>query len=147
MADARDRPTTPRGVLVDSGGWIALLSARDQHHEHADTLFRRAIRERMPMLTTNLVLSEVHRLLLFRAGPHAAATALDRIQASPLVRLVFATAAHHETARRWLGRLSGQRITYTDAVSFAVMEQVKLRAVLGFDHDFLVAGFEFLTPA
>jgi predicted nucleic acid-binding protein len=124
-----------------------LLSARDQHHESADALFRRAIRERVPLLTTSLVLSEVHRLLLFRAGPQAAATALDRIEASPLVRLVFPTATHHETARRWLARLPDQRITYTDAVSFAVMEQAKLRAVLGFDHDFLMAGFEFWTPA
>ncbi len=50
-------------------------------------------------------------------------------------------------ARRWLARLPDQRITYTDAVSFAVMEQAKLRAVLGFDHDCLVAGFEFWDPA
>src|SRR3954449_64533 len=75
-------------VLVDSGGWIALLSARDQHHAEADTLFPRAVHDRVPLVTTNLVLAEVHRLLLFRAGIRAAATALDRIEASPRVRIV-----------------------------------------------------------
>jgi predicted nucleic acid-binding protein len=92
------------------------------------------------------VSAEAHRLLLFRAGPHAAATALDRVEASPLVRLVFPSAADHASARKWLARLPDQRIAYTDAVSFAVMVRSQCRTVLGFDHDFLAAGFEFFEP-
>jgi predicted nucleic acid-binding protein len=41
------------------------------------------------------------------------------------------------------GARDDQRITYTDAVSFAVMKSRKCDAVLGFDHDFIVAGFRF----
>jgi len=120
-----------------------LFSARDQHHTDADDLFRRAVREQTPLLTTNLVLAEVHRLLLFRAGIPAAATAIDRIEASPRVRIVFPTASHHAAARGWISRLGDQRITYTDAVSFAVMESEPCAAVLGFDRDFALAGFRF----
>lgn len=135
------RPDRRGNVLVDSGAWIALFSARDQHHVEADQLFRRAVRERVPLLTTSLVLAEVHRLLLFRAGIHAAATALDRIEASASVRIVFPNASHHTAARAWMTRLSDQRITYTDAVSFAVMESEPCAAVLGIDRDFAIAGF------
>lgn len=99
------------------------------------------------MVTTNLVLGEVHRLLLFRAGIRAAATALDRIEASDRVRIVYPTALHHAAARTWMARLDDQRLTYTDAVSFAVMDAVPCAAVLGFDHDFAVAGFRFWKPA
>ena len=130
-------------VLVDSGAWIALFSARDQHHAEADELFRKAVRERTPLLTTSLVLAEVHRLLLFRTGIHAAATALDRIEASSIVRIVFPTASHHTAARAWISRLSDQRITYTDAVSFAVVESAPCIGVLGFDRDFSFAGIPF----
>jgi uncharacterized protein len=135
-----------RDVLVDSGAWIALLSARDQHHGEADTLFRHAVRGRVPLVTTNVVLAEVHRLLLFRAGIRAAATALDRIEASELVRIVYPTAVHHAAARVGMARLADQRLTYTDAVSFAVMEATPCAAVLGFDRDFVVAGFRFWKP-
>lgn len=141
------KPSRLANVLVDSGAWIALLSARDQHHGEADGLFRRAIRERVALVTTNLVLAEVHRLLLFRAGIGAAATALDRIEASERVSIVFPTARHHVAARAWIARLGNQRITYTDAVSFAVMEAAPCGAVLGFDHDFVVAGFRFWGSA
>ena len=137
------RPSRVGNVLVDSGAWIALLSARDQHHAEADAAFRRALRERVRLVTTNLVLAEVHRLLLFRAGIRAAALALDRIAASEHVDLVFAVEADHHAARSWMTRLADQRITYTDAVSFAVMKSRKCDAVLGFDHDFAVAGFRF----
>lgn len=143
----RRRPTggpvavPPARLFVDSGAWIALVSARDQHHAEADALFREVVTRRTRLLTTNLVLAEVHRLLLFRAGVQAAAQALDRLEASPLLSIEFATAIHHRAARAWLDRLPDQRISYTDAVSFAVMEAARCAEVLSFDHDFVLAGF------
>jgi uncharacterized protein len=128
-------------VLVDSGGWIALLSARDQHHAEADGLFRRAVRDRVSLVTTNLVLAEVHRFILFRVGIRAAAAALARIESSPRVRLEFATESHHRTAHGWLTRFPDQRLTYTDAIRFAVMRATRCGAALTFDHHFTIAGF------
>jgi len=128
-------------VFVDSGAWIALLSARDQHHAEADRLFRIAVRDRVSLVTTNLVLAEVHRFILFRVGIRAAGAALDHIEASSLVRTQFAAESHHRAARRWMARLDDHRISYTDAVSFAVMQAGRCRAVLGFDSDFTIAGF------
>lgn len=136
---AADVPPGP--VFVDSGGWIALAHARDRHHEDADRLFHLAAARRLALITTNLVVAEVHRLLLFRAGPRVASTVLDRIDGSGLLGVEFATAAHHVAARTWLARLADQAVTYTDAVSFAVMQSRRCRAVLGFDHHFISAGF------
>jgi predicted nucleic acid-binding protein len=96
----------PRRLFVDSGAWIALRSRRDQHHAEADRLFRKALRRRIPLVTTDLVLAELHRLTLFRAGVLPALRALDRIDASPSVTVHFARAEHHAAARRWLDRLA-----------------------------------------
>lgn len=131
----------PRNVFVDSGAWIALFSARDQHHVEAEALVREAIARNVSFITTNLVLAEVHRLLLFRAGARAAVTAIGRIEESERVRIAFATAAHHHRAREWLDELANQPITYTDAASFAVMEALSCTDAFTFDHDFAVAGF------
>jgi predicted nucleic acid-binding protein len=136
----------PRRLFVDSGAWIALRSRRDQHHAEADRLFREALRRRIPLVTTNLVIAESHRLTLFRAGVAPALRALDRIDASPSVTVHFPTADDHAAARRWLERMAPRPITYTDAVSFAVMEVTACRHVLGFDRDFVAAGFT-LWPA
>jgi predicted nucleic acid-binding protein len=133
-------------VLVDSGVWIALVRANDTRHAEADGMLRQAIRQRIPLLTTNLIVAEVHRFLLFHMGIRPAALVLERMQASPALTIAFTTAAHHDAALRWLGKLSDQRITYTDAVSFAVMESARCAAAMSFDHDFVVAGFRLWQP-
>jgi predicted nucleic acid-binding protein len=129
-------------LFVDSGAWIALRSRRDQHHAAADRAFRIAIERRIPLLTTNLVVAEIHRLTLFRAGREPALRALERIDASPSVSIHFATSDDHLAGRGWIERLAPRPVTYTDAVSFAVMEATKCTHVLGFDQDFAAAGFE-----
>jgi predicted nucleic acid-binding protein len=132
----------PGRVFVDSGAWLALFSATDGKHAVADSLFRQSLRDSIPLLTTNLVLAEVHRLLLFRAGQRAAATALARVDDSSLVDVHFTSGMIHDAARGWLARLSDQKISYTDASSFAVMEAAKCRVAMTFDRDFWIAGFE-----
>jgi predicted nucleic acid-binding protein len=131
----------PARLFVDSGAWIALRSRRDQHHVEADRLFREALRSRIPLVTTNLVIAEAHRLTLFRVGVEPALRALERIDASESVTIHFPTADEHAAARRWIERMTPRPVTYTDAVSFAVMEAIACRHVLGFDQDFAAAGF------
>ena len=104
-------------------------------------MFREAAGRRIRLLTTNLVVAEVHRLLLFRAGARPAARVLDRFEASPLTLIEFATAEHHRGARAWLDRLTDPPVSYTDAVSFAVMKATRCTAAMSFGRDFRRAGF------
>lgn len=137
----RARRGAPDRLFVDSGAWIALVSARDRRHAEAEALFREAAARRIRLLTTNLIVAEVHRLLRTRVGGRAATRVLDRFEASPLTLIEFATAEHHRAARVWLERLADRTIGYTDAVSFAVMEATRCAAALSFDREFERAGF------
>jgi uncharacterized protein len=137
----RTAPVAAR-LFVDSGAWLALRSQRDQHHLAADRAFRAALDVRIPLITTNLVLAELHRLTVFRAGYQAALRALERIEPGSGVTIHFATSDDHLAARDWLKRLAPRPVTYTDAVSFSVMEAMECTHVLGFDEDFAAAGFE-----
>jgi predicted nucleic acid-binding protein len=131
----------PPSLFVDSSAWIALRSQRDQHHAEADRLFRDALSRRIPLFTTNLVVAETHRLTLFRAGVDPARRLLELIDASPSVTIHFPADADHAEARGWLDRLGPRPVTYTDAVSFAVMQATGCGHVLTFDQDFAAAGF------
>jgi len=131
-------------LFVDSSAWIALASARDRRHGEVDEAMREALLARTRLVTTNLVLAEVQRWLLFRAGPLPARAILARVEASPAVELTFATREHHTAALEWLEHLGDQRLSYTDAVSFAVMRAARCDTALTFDRDFTVAGFRRL---
>jgi predicted nucleic acid-binding protein len=97
------------------------------------------------MLTTNLVLAEIHRLFLHRAGTKAAAAALEKIEASPLVRTIFADSTHHSSAKDWMKKLQDYPISYTDAISFSVMKMAGCAKAMSFDHHFRAAGFDVLV--
>ena len=129
-------------VYVDSSGWIAYLSRRDGHHLEARSAFRAIVRRRIPLLTTNLVLAEVHRLLLFRAGIEPAIAALQRVGSLGQLEIEFASASHHASALEWMRRFTDQPFRYADAVSFAVMCARNCRRFIGFDRHFAVAGYE-----
>jgi uncharacterized protein len=133
-----------RRVFVDSSAWLAFFSARDDNHATAVTLLRRAIDGRAALVTTSLVLAEVHRLVLHRVGIQAAAAVLASFDGSEHLRLVFPGREHHQAARLWLDKLADQEITYADATSFAVMEAERCPVALSFDRDFVIAGFEVL---
>ncbi len=132
----------PARAFVDSGAWLAFFSARDQNHAAAHTLLRQAIERHATLVTTNLVVAEVHRLVLHRVGIAAADAVLTAIDGGANVRLVFVSGDHHLAARRWLAKLSDQVITYADAVSFATMAAERCSAAISFDNDFAIAGFD-----
>ena len=134
-------------VYVDTSAWIAFFSARDQYHAEAERLFRDVVARNGILTTTNLVLAEVHRLILRRVGVAAAALALNRIVSSARTAVVFASEAHHAAAVAWLRRLSSHRVTYTDATGFAVIEDTGCAWYISFDADFLLTGFRPWTPA
>ena len=134
-------------VYVDTSAWIAFFSARDQNHAEAERLFQAAVSRKVSLVTTNLVLAEVHRLILHRVGAAAAGFALDRIESSALVTIVFASSAHHAAAKSWLAKLKGNAVTYTDSVGFAVIEDLRCIGSLSFDADFLHGGFRPWPPA
>jgi len=134
-----------RSLFVDSGAWIAYFSLRDGRHREADALLRAAVAVHRRLVTTNLVLAEVHAGCSFgpASGPRPPrSTGSTR---RPWWRS-STDCAHHRAARAWLARLGDQRITYTDAVSFAVMTALGCRAALTFDSDFAVAGFTPWQP-
>src|SRR4029450_5415848 len=97
------RRTGPVGVVpergfVDSGPWIALVRAAHYRHAGAHRLFRSALARHLPLVTTDLVVAESHRLVLFRAGAAAARAFLDRVDRSPSLRLELATDERHARA-------------------------------------------------
>lgn len=135
----------PSRVFVDSGGFIGLFSADDRHHGTADALFRACVRRKVKLVTSQLVVAEVHRFVLFQAGIEAATTAIDKLTASPSLTIEYTTEDHHRAARKWLAKLDDQVISYTDAVSFSIMVARGVGVALSFDNDFAIAGYALLT--
>jgi predicted nucleic acid-binding protein len=78
-----------------------------------------------------------------RAGSAAAIAVLGRMESSS--RTAFAGHNHHQAVKIWLSKLSGLPVSYTEAVSFAIMESSDCADALGYDQHFQAAGFTLLS--
>ena len=134
-------------LFLDTSGWFAAMIGREAAHEPARAAYAEQVLGGGALVTTALVVSEMHVLLLRLRGPTAALRFLDGLAADPTHEIIDVDRDLRLTAiERWLRRFGDQELSLTDAVSFEVMRRRKLRRALALDRHFLVAGFE-LVPS
>lgn len=101
------------------------------------------MQERWQLVTTNFVLAETHALVLARRNRFLAARVLAEIDASPTL-VVRAEEGDERRAREIIERYADKAFSLTDAISFAVMERLRIGVALTFDRHFAQYGFAVL---
>lgn len=130
--------------FADTGFRVALLVARDQHHDEAKRIWSGDSR---PLLSSNHVVGEAWTFLRRRAGYRVAVSLLNALDRSPRVAIVHAVPEVEQAARRWLVRHDEREYSCIDAVSFELMRRRRLYEALAFDGDFATVGFVDVRPS
>ena len=130
-----------RSLFVDTSAWYPLADAGHLDHGALAEALRARVRDGVRIITTNLVVSETHALLLRRAGRGVALTFTRTVRQPP--NAIEYSTVDRETAAvgDWLERYGDQDFSFTDAVSFAVMTELGIREALTLDQHFSTAGF------
>jgi uncharacterized protein len=132
-----------RRVFVDTGGFVALLVAEDQSHARAAALFDEASRDGWRLVTTNIVVIETYSVLLARArdGRTAGVTFLDAVNASAGALFVERARIDDEAgAAALVRRHRDKSYSLCDAISFVVMDRLKIAEAIAFDRHFREYG-------
>lgn len=130
-----------RRVFVDTSGFYALIVGKDDNHGHADELFGLAQREAWRLVTTNAVVFETHALLLHRSRPgrETALKFLDAVQADTY-DVVRVRKNDEEKAVALIRAHEDKLYSFCDALSFVVMERLRIHEAIAFDQDFRTYG-------
>lgn len=137
-----------RAVFLDTSGWLAAVSAREHGHSDVVASYNDLVQRRIVLVTTNLVLAEMHALVVRQRGAAAGCSLLDAIYADPSYRVTAVTRDLEAAATdRWLRPFRDQSFSLTDAVSFEVMRSERIGEALALDHHFEIAGYQLLPGA
>jgi predicted nucleic acid-binding protein len=132
-------------ILVDASVFYARIAEDDEHHLEADAFFR----TREPRLTTTAVVYETHALMLrisrVPASAHAARRFLEEIDAG-LARVIHVTTDDHRRAVALVGRHQDKSYSLCDAVSFVVMDRLRIKRAASFDRHFRQYGKFVIWP-
>jgi predicted nucleic acid-binding protein len=131
-------------IFVDTGPLLARYLARDQYHERAVVGWQMLRSHRCA--TTPHVLDEVLTLLGRRAGNAFAADRGRAILTSRVLEIERPGLDDELAALDLFETYADQSVSYTDALSFAIMRRLGIERAFSFDRHFVLAGFELWPP-
>ena len=132
-------------VFLDTSGWFAALNPKESKHKAAFGAYRGWIEGGNHLVTTNLVVAEMQILLMRYRGADEGLRFIDSLYQDPSHEVVFVDRDLERTAvDRWLRKFRDQRLSLTDAVSFEVMRERRIKQALALDAHFELAGFELV---
>ena len=133
-------------VFLDTSAWFAALSEPDTHHARTRAFYREQLRSgTQRLVTTGLVVAEMHALLSRRAGSDVALRFLDQLYVDPAHEVVAVDRAlEREAIDRWLRPFQDHAFSLTDAVSFEVMRREGIDSAMTLDRHFATAGFTMI---
>jgi len=143
-------------VFVDTGAFIALAAANDPNHESAKSVYEALIADRTPLVLTNHVVDETCTWLLRdRSMGHRAACVFGeflRANAEPLTaeagsprKLICVLYSGPDIENRAWEIFRGyptSGFTFTDCVSFAVMQHLGITWAFTYASHFDMLGFQ-----
>jgi len=125
-----------RIVFVDTGAFYAAINRKDENHDAAVALFKKALAEKWRLVTSNFVVAETHALFLGRLGRDLASAWLRSVPAD----VVRVSKGDEEKAKRIVFGYGDKDFSYCDAASFAVIERLRIKEAMAFDHHFQQYG-------
>lgn len=131
-------------TFVDTSGFYSLLVHKDRMHATAADYMARAARDQGRFVTTDYVLDEAVTLLKARGHGELIAPLFDAIDNSSAMRIEWTTSERFDEARLFCMRHSDKAWSFTDCISFLVMQSLGLTAALTSDRHFAQAGFQVL---
>ena len=123
-------------ILVDTGAVFALFDKSSRKHEEAKRILMFLARKKYTPLLTNFLVAEIYALLLTKVGAYYARQWLKN-NSWPVER---ALKYDERRAKEILFKYDDKEFSYTDAVSFAVMERLQIETAFTFDKHFQQYG-------
>ncbi len=124
-------------IFLDTGFLFGLVSTKDEHHNRVVEVFStfKGARLSDELLTTNHVIAETITLTR-KLGHEKAAKLGERLYSEKLARIHWTTPDEEREAFEYFKRHRDQVYSFTDCLSFVVMEKLDIREALAVDSDF-----------
>ena len=129
-------------IYIDTGAFLARHLSKDQYHDQANSCWNLIQKKGEACMTSNFVLDETFSLLGRRAGYGFAAQRARNIYASESLTILRPTKNDEMKAIDFFDKYSNHRLSFTDCVSFVLMQSKKIKRVFTFDQHFQILGFQ-----
>lgn len=132
-----------QALMLDSGPLISLYTPNDPEKNTIKELLQQIESQSYPVCITHLTIAETHRRILYDVNQGIAMSFLSNIY-DRTINIFELQDPDIQDAIGIIARYSDQQISYTDAISMAVMKRIGIRKILTYDHHFQILNFSIL---
>lgn len=130
--------------FVDSSAFIAQSCADDQYHKEALLVAQKLQKENSIGITTDFVLSEVLTFLRSKIGHQSTVKFYQIIENASNLKIIYTNQKNFEQAIKVFEKYYDKNFSFTDCISFTIMQNLKIFHAFTFDQQFGQAGFEII---
>jgi len=125
-------------VFIDTGIFVALRNADDEHHIRSKQLIKKALKgEFGRVYTSDYVIDEAITTALVRTRRHDLAVDIGKyIIESPRITKLWTTKDIFDTAWQKFKTFKDQPLSFSDCVSLALTEKNRIKQIISFDSGF-----------
>jgi len=131
-------------IFIDTSAWDAIEDSGDLNHELA-LAFKDDLPNNCHLITSNYVLDETYTLLLLNVGYErtvAFQRNISELLQTGILAVVHVTSSLCDEAWDVFKRFNvDKKWSFTDCVSYVIMQQFDIDTVFAFDHHFEQMGF------
>lgn len=121
-------------IFVDSSAFISFFVKNDTYHEKTQKLFEGIIDE--DLVTSSEVVTETINWLTRKTSKKIVIEIAEILINEEIVRIINTDIDDMLVAIKQLKKFSDQSISFTDAISFSVIDRLRIKKVLSLDKDF-----------
>ena len=129
-------------IFIDTGAFLARYIERDQYHGAATEHWRTLQSDRRQLFTSNFVLDEMFTLLARRSTYQFAVERARNLFESTSLSILRPDENDELAALELFRKYADQSVSFTDCVSFVLMEKRNIQCAFSLDHHFTLAGFD-----
>jgi len=129
-------------IFIDTGAFLARYIERDQYHDVATEHWRTLQNDRRRCFTSNFVLDEAITLLARRSTYQFAAARARRLFESTSLSILRPDEDDELAALELFEKYADQSVSFTDCVSFVLMQKQDIKCAFSFGRHFVIAGFD-----
>jgi uncharacterized protein len=129
-------------IFIDTGAFIARYLERDQYHDAAVARWLVLQNDGRSCFTTNYVLDETITLLARRSTYAFACERARNLYQSTALTILRPVVTDELLALELCAKYADQSVSFTDCISFVMMDKHGITTAFSFDRHFTVAGYD-----
>ncbi|MBF0228539.1 MAG: PIN domain-containing protein [Desulfamplus sp.] len=131
-------------IFADTGAWIALADKNDQYHNIAKKVYASIQKENIPIVITDYIFDETVTWLHYKIGHKIACNWGNKILGSHMVDIIKISEEQINLSWELFQKYDDQKFSFTDCLSFTVMNLLGINLVFTYDSHFSTMGFNII---